>query len=45
MEQLNVKDALKEIKTREGVDRLYEGKKVIQKVIFLNFLKHQFIKT
>jgi uncharacterized protein (DUF1697 family) len=29
MEQLNVKNALKEIKTREGVDRMYEGKKVI----------------
>jgi uncharacterized protein (DUF1697 family) len=29
METLTVKDAIKEIKTREGVDKLYEGKKVI----------------
>jgi uncharacterized protein (DUF1697 family) len=28
-EHLNVKDAIKEIKTREGVDQIYEGKKVI----------------
>jgi uncharacterized protein (DUF1697 family) len=29
MESLNVKDAIKEIKTREGVDKLYAGEKVI----------------
>jgi uncharacterized protein (DUF1697 family) len=29
MEPLNVKDAIKEIKTREGVDKLYKGEKVI----------------
>jgi uncharacterized protein (DUF1697 family) len=29
IEPLNVKNAIKEIKTREGVDKLYEGEKVI----------------
>jgi uncharacterized protein (DUF1697 family) len=29
VEPLNVKDAVKEIKMREGVDKMYEGKKVV----------------
>jgi uncharacterized protein (DUF1697 family) len=29
IEPLNVKDAMKEIKMREGVDKIYEGKKVV----------------
>jgi uncharacterized protein (DUF1697 family) len=29
MKSLKVKDAIKEIKTREGVDKIYEGEKVI----------------
>jgi uncharacterized protein (DUF1697 family) len=29
IEPLNVKDAVKEIKVREGVDKMYEGKKIV----------------